>query len=189
MLAVAGGLAFPSAQNTAAQAQTSHAGYTYTQMVCQELGQQPRQYGVRDPRPGSDWRNDGGWAIVLIRSVFFYAGWEFYDATRVGGTNSRAGAVTQMNADHDEARTGGDLTTGQVLVDRYGAAGWVSEFGNKVTIDRNNDGVRDGRDTFQGGGPLGGSPVLWYFERRNFRAVTVNYGAQYIRWANMLWCR
>ena len=37
-----------------AAAQGVHSGYTYTQRVCQEYGQQPRWYQVRDPMPGSD---------------------------------------------------------------------------------------------------------------------------------------
>ena len=52
-----------------AEAQGSRGGYTYTERVCQEYGQQPRQYNVRDPIPGSDWRSDGGWAIVLESST------------------------------------------------------------------------------------------------------------------------
>ena len=50
-----------------AEAQGSHHGYTYTERVCQEYGQQPRRYQVRDPIAGSDWCSDGGWAIVLER--------------------------------------------------------------------------------------------------------------------------
>ena len=63
VLSIAGGMLFPQVQDAAAQG--SHSGYTYTQRTCQELGQQPRQYQVRDPIPGSDWRSNGGWAIVL----------------------------------------------------------------------------------------------------------------------------
>ena len=51
---------------TTAEAQGSHSGYTYTQRVCQEYGQQPRRYNVRDEIAGSDWRSHGGWAIVLV---------------------------------------------------------------------------------------------------------------------------
>ena len=61
-LAVVVGLAFADAP---AGAQGVHQGYTYTQRVCQEYGKQPRWYQVRDEMAGSDWRTDGGWAIIL----------------------------------------------------------------------------------------------------------------------------
>ena len=49
-------------------AQGSRQGYTYAERVCQELGQQPGRYNVRDEMGGSDWRSGGGWAIVLTAS-------------------------------------------------------------------------------------------------------------------------
>ena len=53
------------------KAQGNLGGYTYTQRVCQEYGKPPRWYQVRDEMASSDWRTDGGWAIILeeTRSV------------------------------------------------------------------------------------------------------------------------
>ena len=63
-LAVAGGMIFPVAE---AEAQ-AYGGYTYTQRVCQEYGQQPRYYNVRDGQAAYNGGNsDSGWLIVLQR--------------------------------------------------------------------------------------------------------------------------
>ena len=52
-LSIAGGMTMAFASNKA-EAQGSQGGYTYTQRVCQEYGQQPRHYQVRDEMEGSD---------------------------------------------------------------------------------------------------------------------------------------
>ena len=58
-----------------AAAQGSFGGYNYTERICQEYGQHPRRYWVRDPIAGSDWRNDGGWAIVQEHGPYILIGW------------------------------------------------------------------------------------------------------------------
>ena len=73
-LVVAGGMPFAGAT---AEGQGRLDGYAYTQRVCQELGQQPRHYNVRDAMAGSDWSADGGWAIVQVRSAVTTSGYTF----------------------------------------------------------------------------------------------------------------
>ena len=180
---------FPVVQDAAAQ--SSRNGYTYTQRVCQELGQQPRHYQVRDEMDGSDWRSDGGWAIVLIRGTHFFAGgYEFYGHTVPGGAQwgARGTYVDQLKST--------DLTgphqgtpdpanpVGSRIVARDGTAAFVTDWARDVYIDRDNDGQFTVDDLeYEELGLYG--PV-----RASYRtAPTVSYGTTYIRWANMLWCR
>ena len=157
--------------NDNTEAQGSHSGYSYSQRVCQEYGQQPRWYNVRNPIPGSDWRNNGGWAIILVgssgtRIVFgepsFYSGSlpapvelasPRREKVQIMGSNGITGFITYN----------GDGTPNTQLV-----------------IDRNNDGDIDVGD--RTGGPANNQ---WEFRRY----TTERYGATYIRWANMQWCR
>ena len=187
-LSIAGGTLFPQAQTAAAQG--VHSGYTYTQRVCQELGQQPRHYQVRDEMAGSDWRSDGGWAIVLIRgAVFRPAHYTFGAAQGQGGAASRQIALNTANTflTGNAIRAYG-LRTRDVITDNYGNRGFVMNFGRDVMIDRNRDGQITTADMAIG---LPNHPYnLWGFERRQYTLIpAVSYGTQYIRWANMLWCR
>ena len=161
---------FPQVQDAAAQG--SHSGYTYTQRTCQELGQQPRQYQVRDPIPGSDWRSNGGWAIVLemgsVRTAF---------GTRSWAAGSLPFAIELTSPVRREKRRLTDSNTGMTGFVTYLADGTPR---TSVIIDRNNDGYIDAA----GDKTAGPANNLW-----EFRPYATVYGAGYIRWANMLWCR
>ena len=110
MLVAAVGLAFPGAEQ--AEAQSSRGGYTYTERICQEYGQQPQRYQVRDPIAGSDWRNDGGWAIIL----------------EPGGGSSASVTVTFSRIDGGGAWTAGLVNdyNGGVLTSDDGTVGFIN---------------------------------------------------------------
>ena len=174
VLASAGGMLFPPVQDAAAQ--RSHSGYTYTQRVCQEYGQQPRHYQVRDPIPGSDWRRDGGWAIILITSGHTGIRFHPYDVWLA----SRPIIEHQGNGVAKEKII--EFGTGVVGFVRLTTLGVPYISPQRVVIDRNHDDQIDHADRFEH--PQGG---LYWVEKRV--AGTVHYGATYIRWANMQWCR
>ena len=168
-LAIAGALAFPNAK---AAAQGSHSGYTYTQRVCQEYGQQPRWYQVRDEIPGSD----GGWAIVLVSSSA--TRYTFATQTSAGGSSLLPFAI-ELATPIRRAKT-------QVTDRNRGLTGFIlyhsdGRFAGRVVIDRDNDGDID----VDGDRTFGVSNNLWEFYTYN----STMYGARYIRWANMQWCR
>ena len=155
-----------------AAAQGSQNGYAYTQRVCQEYGQQPRRYNVRDPIPGSDWRSDGGWAIVLVTSSAI--GYRF-------GAPDHAVGGPLVNIENNSPRR--ELTE---LIDLSGQRGFVVWNSDGTTdgylvIDLNNDG----RITVAGDRYNGPNSNKWEFRTYTTEA----YGASYIRWANMQWCR
>ena len=213
-LAVAGGLAFPGAQDAAA-----YDGYTYTERLCQEYGQQPRRYQVRDPIPGSDWRNDGGWAIVLIRSAnvrraeYTFSALSNDDndfnsqALAAGGDaaqalqnvlNGWAGGNQQMVGADDngvwESSFFWFIRSGTLIVAQDGTQGFVTTqyYGRAVVVDRNNNGVLDAGDMATASQLLKSFPGNnLYADKRTVTRVVdpVNYGAQYVRWANLAWCR
>ena len=202
-LAVAGGLAFPGAKDAAA-----YDGYTYTTLLCQEYGQQPKRYQVRDPIPGSDWRNDGGWAIVLIRSANFReAEYQFpvvgdhRDSELVGGITPAANMLNAVRngwGQNDQQLVGADdngvwenpniwgMRSGTLLIAQDGTQGFTTTqyYGRAVVVDRNNNGVLDAGDMALNG-------ALYYAEKRYIVRVVdpLNYGGQYVRWANLAWCR
>ena len=169
-LTVAGGMAFPEVKDAAAQG--SHHGYTYTQRVCQEYGQQPRWYNVRDPISGSDWRSDGGWAIVLERGSGIT-----YTFTATG---LAAGAIPniELAAPRRERRRIAERSSGVTGFITYQANGAPSGW---VVIDRNNDGEID----IAGDRTAGVGSNNWEFRQYTSEV----YGSRYIRWANMQWCR
>ena len=202
-------MAFPGAKDAAA-----YDGYTYTTLLCQEYGQQPKRYQVRDPIPGSDWRNDGGWAIVLIRSANvrraeyrFYAIGEHSLSDKEGGVGSASAMLTavlngwtgrqQMIGANDngvwEVDQFFNIRSGTLLIDQNGVPGFVATqyYGRSVVVDRNNNGVLDEGDMAQGSALGTPGDNLWYAENRRAARVVdpLNYGAQYVRWANMQWCR
>ena len=206
-LAIAGGLAFPGAKDAAA-----YDGYTYTERICQEYGQQPKRYQVRDPIPGSDWRNDGGWAIVLIRSANVRrAEYRFQtpplNDRATGGAGAREamlgwllngwfGNQQVVGADDNgvwESPSFWGIRSGTLITAQDGTQGFVTTqyWGRAVIVDRNNNGELDAGDMATNA-ELGGSPGnLYYGDRRTVVRVVepVNYGAQYVRWANLAWCR
>ena len=183
MLAVAGGMLLPQAP--AAEAQGSHNGYTYTQRVCQEIGQQPRHYQVRDPIPGSDWRNDGGWAIVLMYGTNTAPPeYSITDVRRSGGAGSAAGAFSLIEARRTSATNNNELPKWHLIKATNGVWGFVVGWNYIVVIDRNQDGQATIADTFYEDG-------FWRYGRGNWRLdrAAYDYGASYVRWANMQWCR
>ena len=188
MLCVAGGLAFPNNPPNAA-AQGAFGGYIYTQRVCQEYGQQPRYYGVRDGQAAYNGGNsDSGWLIVLVRGATFVAA--EYTITTATGIHNR-GNVTNALADAQNEITPphGSLAdpnapVGSRITASDGTSGFVTRSGRRVVIDRNNNGELDAGDITTTG-------LLHYFSRGRYQEVRApsNYGTQYIRWAHMAWCR
>ena len=136
---------------------------------------------MRDPIAGSDWRSDGGWAIVLEGSA------RVVD-TRIATFNTN---FVIPNFRYTSA-FGADL--GRRITDRSESAfagltaivqlnaGNVES--NVVWVDHNRDGRITGADQVRG---LNNNQ----YERLLFTEAggTAVVGGQYIRWANMLWCR
>ena len=185
----------------------AYDGYTYTERICQEYGQQPRRYQVRDPIPGSDWRNDGGWAIVLERgSHFREAEYQFpavgdhRDSEQIGGIGSAAQMLSDLwtgwatNQQVVGANDQGvwanpalwNIRSGTLLTAQDGTQGFVVSqyWGPAVIVDRNSNGVLDTGDMVRDG-------TLYFAEKRGVIRVVepLNYGTQYVRWANLMWCR
>ena len=172
-LAIAVGM---SLSDNKAAAQGGHNGYAYTQRVCQEYGQQPRWYNVRDPIPGSDWRSNGGWAIILVSST---ATGTFFGPPQliVSGTPIIESTATVLLSPRRIVSVTG--LSGFVTVN--GANGPTAAYSNLLVIDRNNDGQIDIA------GDRTAGPSNNRFDFRTFGPRV--YGATYIRWANMQWCR
>ena len=182
-LSIAVGMALPHADQAAAQG--IQQGYSYTERVCQELGQQPRWYNVRDAIPGSDWRTNGGWAIVLIRSANVApARYSFYNLTQRPRTGNAQTVLTWIRNNEFGTSTILGFRPDDPITAANGDAGIVAGFGSWVIIDRNQDGRLGIEDVYFAGGS-------WNYQRALFRqdAAAQNYGSAYIRWANMLWCR
>ena len=179
VLVIAGGLAFPDAEQ--AEAQSVRGGYTYTERICQEYGRQPQRYQVRDPIAGSDWRNDGGWAIIVERGGGSSNAVTVTFSTITGGGVWTAGLVNDYN--------GGILTSDDDVVGFINPSQSFppARVGNRLiengqlAIDRNGNGVLDSGDATYSGNQL---------EVRDWnRTTTTVIGGSYIRWANMWWCR
>ena len=175
-LVVVGGMLFAGAT---AEGQGRLNGYAYTQRVCQELGQQPRHYNVRDAMAGSDWSSDGGWAIVLVRSAVYASGYTFgavasYETTMPMVESVALGIGKTPITESNTGRTG---------FQELDAAG--RPYQQWVVLDRDGNGAIDNADRLQR--PVPPNDLVW--EKRRWSTWVNNYGATYIRWANMLWCR
>ncbi len=189
MLSVAGGLAFPNNPPNAA-AQGAFGGYIYTQRVCQEYGQQPRYYGVRDGQAAYNGGNsDSGWLIVLVRGATFVPGeYTFNSILDTGGWGSLANALADARNNYltppHQGVADPNAPVGSRITASDGTSGFVTNSGRRVVIDRNNNGELDAGDITTTG-------VLHYFSRGRYQEVRApsSYGAQYIRWAHMAWCR
>ena len=198
MLAVAVGMAFPGAPDVGAQ--SSQGGYTYTQRICQEWGQHPRPYYVRDPIPGSDWRNDGGWAIILDRG----AGLTRTVTTFIQGGNPGQ-SLSNFNLLYSTGKTFVDNSAGtrskqaivlptglsQANLDNYEQGAWDGYQGlevvgtnyDLVVIDADRDGNIDAQDAVFGPS----NDRVW----RLFYTITEEIigGSTFVRWADLAWCR
>ena len=193
-LAVAAGLAFPGG-DAAAQ---GYGGYTYTARVCQEYGQQPRYFNVRDGQAAYNGGNsDSGWLIVLERGAgnVVPAQYAFSSPQRSSGAGATAQAALNLALTNNHHRifsgTGTNsygLSPGEAIIAADGTRGFVERVGNSVVIDRNDDGQFTAADMAQG--LLGGESYLWYWERRTLTQTVapINYGGSYIRWAHTAWC-
>ena len=176
-----------------ATAQRAHGGYTYTQRVCQEYGQQPRHYNVRDGQAAYNGGNsDSGWLIVLIRSAGARerTGYRF---TTGDNTNAWTGYTSiplisvpahgvdeTIIIDHHDGRNAFNIYQADGTLVTSGS-GW------EVVIDQDRNGVIDTADRV----PYPLNPSLWiYMGRYAFNSTYYEeYGATYIRWAHMMWCR
>ena len=184
-LASVGGMLLLFPQAPAAEAQRAQNGYTYTQRVCQEIGQQPRHYQVRDPIPGSDWRNDGGWAIVLESGAHFQeTTYEIRNVRQAGGSGNSGSALQGANSEFSQTRTNFTFPRRHLIKGINGVWGFVTGWSLDVVVDRNRDGLLTRADTYWGGSLHHYSLGSWFVAQEAY-----NYGATYIRWANMLWCR
>ena len=181
-LAVAGGLAFPGGD---AAAQGAQGGYTYTERVCQEYGQQPRWYNVRDGQAAYNGGNsDSGWLIVLIssansRTIHHFA---FYGWFNAHGAQYHA----DDPADGVAPRRYTNIYTGVSAFQRFNrdTNQWVTS-GNNFVLDANNDGVLSLADGLSPGGGYGNH----YYRVGTHWTSQEHYGGSYVRWAHMAWCR
>ena len=200
MLVVAVGLAFPDGKDAAAQ--SSQGGYTYTQRICQEWGQHPRPYYVRDPIPGSDWRNDGGWAIILDRG----AGLSRTTTTFIPGDNPTRSVSLWNSAGYSAGARIVDNSAGtrsKETITRLTAPSWVQLANYEqgawdgydavivlgtylalVALDANGDGAIDATNDAVYGPSNDSYYVLWYTTTEEIIG-----GSSYIRWADLAWCR
>ncbi len=162
MLAVAGGMAFPGAQYAAAQG--AFGGYTYTQRVCQEYGQQPRYYGVRDGQAAYNGGNsDRGWLIVLERGS--------------GGISGRYEPVTD-GSPGTHVGDGTDFVLINLQTTYYLESPWrTSNIGIFVKV----------RDTGADSDYVLALNGLEAVNRWNY--IPAIGGGRCIRWANIAWCR
>ena len=169
MLAVAAGLAFPDAQDAAAQG--AFGGYTYTQRVCQEYGQQPRYYGVRDGQAAYNGGNsDSGWLIVLQRG---------------GGTPERwVGVSADLVPAGTTPQFGNYYGDGTDFISQYGATLY---FRDPWRVDGNGNyaKIRNNGDDSDYVLIVTSSAQA----RNRYNRIPAVAGGQFVRWAHMAWCR
>ncbi len=181
-LAAAGGLAFPAAD---AAAQGAQGGYTYTSRVCQEYGQQPRWYNVRDGQAAYNGGNsDSGWLLVLIssantRTIHHFAFYGWFNA--VGSQ-----WFVDDPADGVAPRRYTNIHTGQSAFQRYNpTSNFFYTTGNYMVLDYNNDGVFSFADAHA----HPSIPGSQYYRTGVHWTSQEHYGGSYVRWAHMAWCR
>ena len=183
-LAVAAGLAFPGGD---AQAQ-GYGGYTYTARVCQEYGQQPRHYGVRDGQAAYNGGNsDSGWLLVLIRGAntrtihhFNFSGWINAVGSQVHADDPPDGIAARR---YTNVHTG---VSGFQRFNRDTNQFYTPAVGNNFLLDYNNDGVFSFADAHDHPGIPG---IQQYYRTGVHWTSQEQYGGSYVRWAHMAWCR
>ncbi len=186
MLAVAAGLAFPNNPPNAA-AQGAQGGYTYTSRICQEYGQQPRWYNVRDGQAAYNGGNsDSGWLIVLISGAntrtihhFNFRGW-FNSSGAQWHVDDPADGVAPRY--YTNVHTG---VSGFQRFNRDTNQFYTPAFGNNFVLDYNNDGVFSLADAHDHPAP----GIQRYYRVGVHWTSQEQYGGSYVRWAHMAWCR
>ena len=178
-MAVAAGLAFPAAD---AEAQGAQGGYIYTSRVCQEYGQQPRWYNVRDGQAAYNGGNsDSGWLIVLEHGSHI-------SYTITLGTYTFNAPTVDDPANGVAPRRVTDISTGVSVFVRYdrGAQRFLPPGGGdqNAVLDGNDDGVFNSADLV----PNPYNPSV-YLYRTGWYESPQGYGTSYVRWAHMAWCR
>ena len=94
---------------------------------------------MRDPIVGSDWRNDGGRAIIIERGNYYVeAEYQFGSASNAGGGISAAAALGNAQSQLTGFAAVDGLARGILITAPDGAAG----FTRNVIIVRNGDGAR-----------------------------------------------
>ena len=181
-LAAAGGLAFPAAD---AAAQGAQGGYTYTARVCQEYGQQPRWYNVRDGQAAYNGGNsDSGWLLVLISSAntrtihhFAWYGWQNAVGAFFHVDDPSIGVAPRYYT---------NVHTGVSGFQRYlRGANRFDTSSNNFVLDYNNDGVFNFADAHDHPAP----GIQQYYRIGVHWTSQEHYGGSYVRWAHMAWCR
>ena len=140
--------------------------------------------------------SDSGWLIVLERGANVApAQYAFSNANGFGSWSSPQaaynGSLTQIT--HQiflgPPTNAYGLANGEAIIADDGTRGFVTSAATWVVIDRNDNGVYDAGDMVAGWGTRTSSE--WSYEARNYTrtAEAYSYGAQYVRWADMMWCR
>ena len=166
-LAAVVGMVFPGG-DAAAQ---GFGGYTYTARICQEYGQQPRWYNVRDGQAAYNGGNsDSGWLLVLERG---------------GGTPARYVGVSPDLAPAGTApQLGTHFGDGVDFIPQYGASFYLSgpwrvdQTGNYAKIRNNGDDSDYVRVISSSSTAI-----------NRYNKISAVAGGQFVRWANMAWCR
>ena len=168
MLAAAGGLAVPGGD---AEAQGAFGGYTYTQRVCQEYGQQPRWYNVRDGQAAYNGGNsDSGWLIVLEHGGGVPARW-----VGVSADIALPGTTLSFGTHYGD---GTDFVL-RATAPAYLPNPWREAVNGTFAKIRNNGDDSDYVLVVMGG----------YAINRYNKIHDALPGGQYVRWAHIAWCR
>ena len=157
---------------------TGLGGYTYTQRVCQEYGQQPRYYHVRDGQAAYNGGNsDSGRLIVLERGVV------------AAGTPDRYVLDVTLTRQQGYGRT-----------TRFGAPRFFLARGrvfhrnspnNYVLAPNTGQFIRIADTPWSPGDPTPNSDFIQVGTTRYrlIPGIPARGGGQYVRWAHMMWCR
>ena len=153
---------------------TSLGGYTYTQRVCQEYGQQPRYYNVRDGQAAYNGGNsDSGWLIVLEHSSHVAA---------VAGTPDR----------YVRNDASGDYILYQSRYIQLTGNRWTRHGPGDYRLNPAGNRVRVATTPWRPGDPTPNADFVAFLYRYDRIPGTPDIparGGQYVRWANMAWCR